>query len=105
MNQHRYYVQLSISEGFPNALCEAMACGCIPIVSHVASMPFIVADKGLVIKKRNVEELVSAVTRFMESELPHPQEVSDMIYGRFPLAKRSSELLEWVRALQQPAKP
>ena len=47
-----FYVQLSLSEGMPNALCEAMLCGSIPLVSNVASMPSIVEGCGLVLTER-----------------------------------------------------
>jgi glycosyltransferase involved in cell wall biosynthesis len=50
-----FYAQLSLSEGMPNALCEAMLCGCIPLVSNVASMPSIIADHGRVLRKRDAE--------------------------------------------------
>ena len=52
-----FYLQLSMSEGFPNALCEAMLCGCIPIVSAVGAMPMIVGENGYILKKKNVDEL------------------------------------------------
>lgn len=58
---HSIILQASVMEGFPNALCEAMLCGCIPIVSAVTSMPSIVGDVGRVIKHRSVEELVNAI--------------------------------------------
>lgn len=54
---HEFYLQLSICEGFPNALCEAMINKCIPIVSNVAAMPFIVDNTGFVLLKKNVELL------------------------------------------------
>lgn len=50
-----HYVQWSLSEGMPNALCEAMLCGCIPLVSDIASMPAIVGDGGLVLTRRDAE--------------------------------------------------
>ena len=61
MSAATFYLQLSLSEGFPNALCEAMLCGCIPIVSDVSSMPGIVADKGLVVKHRRVDDVVAVL--------------------------------------------
>jgi glycosyltransferase involved in cell wall biosynthesis len=35
----QYYFQLSYFEGFGVALAEAMACGCIPVVSTACSLP------------------------------------------------------------------
>lgn len=64
-NQHQFYLQLSVSEGFPNALCEAMASGCVPIVSQVASMPEIVNHTGLTIEKRDIELLTDQVNSFL----------------------------------------
>ncbi|MBA3682251.1 MAG: glycosyltransferase family 4 protein [Bacteroidetes bacterium] len=54
---HRFYVQLSISEGFPNALSEAMLCECVPIVSSVGGMPDIVDDCGYILKHKSIDEL------------------------------------------------
>jgi glycosyltransferase involved in cell wall biosynthesis len=57
-NEHEFYVQISMAEGFPNALCEAMLCGCTPIVSNVFSMPEIVGQTVNILKNRNKESLV-----------------------------------------------
>jgi glycosyltransferase involved in cell wall biosynthesis len=56
-NRHEFYLQLSVAEGFPNTLCEAMLCGCIPIGSNVFSIPKIIGDTGFVLKHRNMDEL------------------------------------------------
>ncbi|OIP02367.1 MAG: hypothetical protein AUJ98_01480 [Bacteroidetes bacterium CG2_30_33_31] len=63
-----FYLQLSMSEGFPNSLCEAMLCECVPIVSDVASMPFIVSDTGFVLKKKDIGLLKSLISDALSSD-------------------------------------
>lgn len=57
ISNKRFYIQLSMSEGFPNALSEGMLCECVPIVSHVGGMPDIVSDCGYILKHKNINEL------------------------------------------------
>lgn len=97
MNAHQFYVQLSLSEGFPNALCEAMLCGCVPIVSHVAAMPFIVEDLGVIVAKRGAEHVMEALVDF--GPLPRPELVRERIIQSFPLEKRTAELRQLVKDL------
>ena len=56
-NSHQFYLQLSTSEGFPNALGEAMACGCIPIGSAVGAIPEIIGEEKLIVKKKSISDL------------------------------------------------
>lgn len=102
-NQHRFYLQLSISEGFPNALCEAMACGCIPIVSEVASMPEIAGHYGLVIPLRESSGLYKRVQDRLQKapveEAACSREVSASISSRFPWSRRRTALWELVDGL------
>ncbi len=62
LNAHEYYFQLSLMEGFPNALVEAMLCGCIPIGSDVSGIPFIIGETGYVVDKHNVDILNNVVS-------------------------------------------
>lgn len=61
LSKMQFYMQLSLSEGFPNALSEAMLCECVPIVSNVGGMPDIVSDCGFVLKHKNIDELYSLI--------------------------------------------
>lgn len=56
-NFHQFYLQLSTSEGFPNALGEAMACGCVPIGSAVGAIPEIIGETGFVLFNKDFAEL------------------------------------------------
>jgi glycosyltransferase involved in cell wall biosynthesis len=65
-NTHEYYLQLSSSEGFPNALGEAMASGCVPIGSSVGAIPEIIGDSGLLLKRKELGALQKLIQDWME---------------------------------------
>jgi len=66
-SSHQFYMQLSLSEGFPNAVCEAMLCGCIPIVSNVNALPEIAAE-GFVLQHKNKDMLVALIQKALTSD-------------------------------------
>ena len=53
------FVIPSESESFPNALLEAMACGCCAIGSRIGGIPELIEDgeSGLLFQSGNIEEL------------------------------------------------
>jgi len=65
---HEFYFQLSICEGFPSAPCEAMLCGCIPIVSNVAALPEIVGDAGFILPKKDPDLLEQLLKKALSSD-------------------------------------
>lgn len=93
LSKHQYYFQLSMAEGFPNALCEAMLCECIPIGSDVFSIPEIIGDTGFILKKRSLEsliELISGLPTLAKSK--NGVSARNKILQNFTIEKRKEKL-------------
>lgn len=60
-NNSKYYLQLSIFEGFGCSLCEAILCGCIPIGSNVNEIPKIIENTSNILMKKSVNDLESLI--------------------------------------------
>lgn len=63
--KNQFYLQLSLSEGFPNALAEAMLMRCIPIGSAVGAIPKIIGDTGLILTNNDHVILTSEVQKLL----------------------------------------
>ena len=103
LNQHEFYLQLSMSEGFPNALCEGMMCGCIPIGTDVSSIPFIISDSGFILKKRDATVLADVLYTAMGSDnkIKLSEIAEKRVMDEFPFSRRKTELLALVEKIQQ----
>jgi len=100
MSSHSVYAQPSVMEGFPNALCEAMLAGCLPVVSNVTSLPEIVGASGLVINERSSAALVAAITRLTLLDVPEQNRLRELASAQvqpYTMEKRITALLKVVR--------
>lgn len=57
----KVYCQLSFTESFGMSLLEAMACGCVPVVSDRDALPEVVGNCGLVVPYGDVEKTREAI--------------------------------------------
>lgn len=98
LNQHRYYLQLSMSEGFPNALAEAMLCGCIPIGSAVGDVPAIIGDESLVLPQKDPNKLIELIDRALSMDFEgYRKRARQKIVNDYPYSKRQSELIQAIK--------
>lgn len=67
-SQHRVYAQLSLSEGLPNALCEAMLCGCIPVGSRVNGIPKAIGDTGFILDSEDPVQARDLIVRALQQK-------------------------------------
>ena len=102
-SEHQFYLQLSMAEGFPNALCEALLCECVPIVSNVFSMPEIIESSGFVLNERNEKLLKviidSALSTSNEDLASKGQLARKIISEKYSLNKRKELLLKLVSSI------
>ncbi len=101
LNKHQFYLQLSLTEGFPNAVIEAMACGCIPIVSSVGAMPMIVEDSGFVLRTKNIELLSSIIINALDTYSYEKLMKSRQKAEKFDIKNRQNALLKLLLSHQQ----
>src|SRR4030095_949960 len=95
-SSHQFYLQLSIAEGFPSAICEAMLCECIPIGSNVAAIPMIISNNGFIVEKRDdtlILEIVEQAIHYGD-KVEMGRSARNHIIASFGPGKRESELIK-----------
>jgi glycosyltransferase involved in cell wall biosynthesis len=94
-SRHQFYLQLSIAEGFPSAICEAMLCECIPIGSEVAAIPEIMGSSGYLVNKRDDQVILNTIKKALQdgnkNEMGHRARLQ--IISRYGKGSRERNLL------------
>ncbi len=92
LSAHRVFLQLSLSEGLPNTLCEAMLCECIPIGSDVNGIPKAIGDTGYILKEKKVEILKELIKEALSLDDNFGIKARERISKMFPLKRRIASL-------------
>jgi glycosyltransferase involved in cell wall biosynthesis len=89
--QASVYVQASLHEGFGLAVAEAMAAGCIPVVTRVGSLPEVVDDCGVYVEPEP-QAIANGIQIALESSPDQRRRARDRILNQFPVSKRRAAL-------------
>jgi glycosyltransferase involved in cell wall biosynthesis len=89
-----FYAQLSRSEGLPNALCEAMLYGCIPLGTDVGGISTAIDKTGLILSNWDV---ISAIDYIQKNHNQLNRKVfKNQIENKFDLKFRKEKLLDLI---------
>ena len=94
------FCQPSRSEGMPNTLCEAMACGCIPVGTDVDGIPPAIGDTGFVVPLGDVSALVEALKKAIDTDEKLGIKARERIISEFPLQRRVEGLQKAINEIQ-----
>ncbi len=88
----KVYCQLSLREGLPNAICEAMLCECIPIGTDVQGIGTAIGDTGFYVPFGNIKATSEVIEKSLNSV--NGKKARERIKTMFPEEFREKKLLK-----------
>lgn len=102
--KHSVYAQFSVREGLPNAVCEAMLCGCIPVGTKRGGIPEAIGTAGYIIDSRKAEDIAPIVKKAVEHSDYTPQQAREYIMQTYPKERREKAFIEVLDGILKPLK-
>jgi glycosyltransferase involved in cell wall biosynthesis len=95
----KVYCQPSRIEGLPNAVCEAMLCGCIPVCTDVGGMRTPVGGYGILVPPGDLVALAKGIIEAMGSSPDSWAGGRESIASRFTAEQREQGLVQLIGGL------
>ena len=97
--QARVYCQLSMREGLPNSLCEAMLCRCVPVGTDVQGVKTAIWDTGFYVPYADPEATAEAIKKALKSDKGN--KARERIMKIFPRERREKDIVEIINHVLQ----
>ncbi len=88
----KIYCQLSLDEGLPTALCEAMLCECIPVGSRINGVKTVIGDTGFYVDYGNEKETADIIKKALSQDDDIGKKARERIKKLFNNKKRKEGL-------------
>ena len=95
----KVYCQLSRYEGLPNALCEAMLCGCVPVGTRHNGLPTAIGDTGFYVDYGDVKGTVDAIAKALDAPPEKGAKARERIASGFRTEDRERALIGLIETL------
>ena len=97
----RVFCQLSMREGLPNALCEAMLCECIPVGTDRNGIPRAIGDTGFIVPYGDPGAAAEAIKKALENPGERGKKARERIIELFPEKRREDGLIKTINELAE----
>ncbi|MDA0987339.1 MAG: glycosyltransferase family 4 protein [Bacteroidetes bacterium] len=92
----KIFCQLSLHEGLPNTLLEAMSCGAIPVGTKVGGITTLVKSNGYFIERNYLSETKSKFKKAILSSAKSLENIRQHIISNYNPEKRESKILNLI---------
>lgn len=97
LQKAKVYCQLSMHEGLPTAVCEAMLCECVPVGTRICGIPTAIGDTGFYAEVGDVKTATEAIKKALASN--NGAAARERIRTLFPQERREREILQAVQSV------
>lgn len=95
----KVFAQISMFEGMPSTICEAMMCECIPVGSYVNGIPKIIGETGFLVTNKSLTDVTTMLYKALNADESMGKSAREHIILTFSLDNRKEKLLKALKQL------